>query len=233
MSPIVIGVGHYSRTGKDTFANALVEYLNKLRPDLRVGRRSFASKLKQITAELYSWAGLMGEDYYNDPEHEHERDLILPAMGLTPVEIWVKFGTPAVRKQVYEYTWIDYLLKTDQGLDVMIIPDVRFLNEVDAIRKCGGYLIKMVRDGYGPKMTVADLALCFFEDWDNVIGDDQDNGMNGIQNIRSWAYKYASVIANDAPLSHLNRSEVDIKKALSVQKLPTQEEVLLYERTLR
>jgi hypothetical protein len=231
MNPIIIGIGHYSRTGKDTFANGLIDALNDLDPGLRVGRRSFATKLKEVTSELYGWAGLRGEAYYNRPEHEHERDVVLPALGMTPVDIWVKFGTPAVREQVYDLTWVDYLLKTDHGLDVIVIPDVRFPNEVRAIQETGGHLIKIVRDGYGPKMTVADLALIYFEGWDNVFGDQPiDSDYTGIENLQNWGLLYGEQILQGKPLSGLRRSDQAIREALAVQRMPSKADVLaVYE----
>ena len=54
----IIAIGHYRRVGKDTFANSLVEKARQLDPRLRVGKRSWAWKLKQICHELYAWAGL-------------------------------------------------------------------------------------------------------------------------------------------------------------------------------
>jgi hypothetical protein len=221
MKPIIIGIGHYSRTGKDTFANALVDTLHEMDPTLKVGRKSFASKLKEITHDLYAWAGLQDEAYYNVVANEHERDVVLPALGMTPVEAWVKFGTPAVREQVYDGSWVDYLLKTDHGLDVMIIPDVRFFNEIQAVREADGYTIKLVRDGYGPKMTVADLALIYFKGWDNVIGDRRPGFADGIRNLREWAAKYAARIMRGADLHALDRSPEEIREALAVQVYPT------------
>ncbi len=227
---IILGIGHYSRTGKDTFANALVDILHEMNPELRIGRRSFASKLKEVTHDLYAWAGLQGEAYYNNPKHEHERDVKLPALGLTPVEVWVQFGTPAVREQVYDGTWIDYLLKTDHKLDVMIIPDVRFPNEIQAIRDVGGYLTKIVRDGYGPKMTVADLALLYYTKWDNVIGDRPNNLVDGIKNLQHWAAKYAACIVKGEDLQTVTRSQQDITEALAIQRMPKLNDVLdVYE----
>ena len=74
---------------------------------------------------------------------------------------------------MYDLTWVDCLLKTRRDLDLLIIPDVRFPNEVNAIRSQGGHLLKMVREGYGPRATVADRALVGYIGWDNVIGDSQ------------------------------------------------------------
>ena len=219
-TPIIIGLGHTSRTGKDSFANALIASVKEMDPTLKAARKSFASKLKDVTHQLYGWAGLQDEDYYNDPDHEHERDIVLPALGMTPVDLWVRFGTPAVRGQVYDRTWIDYLLKADSGLDVIMIPNVRFPNEVQAIREHGGYLIKVVRPGYGPRLTVADLALIKYTGWDSVIGES-----GGIPGLRKWASKFASHIVQCLDLRLLSRAPDEIQRALAVQHLPTDEEI--------
>lgn len=167
----IIGLGHYSRTGKDTFANALVtDIYGRSKGNSRVRKIPFAWKLKDICHQLYAWDGLREAEFYDTPEGEKYRDIKLPTIGKTPVEIWVAMGTPAVREQVYSNTWIDYLLKSALGLDVLVIPDVRFPNEVQAIREMGGTLIKVVRPGYGPRNTVADRALIGWNGWDYVIG---------------------------------------------------------------
>ena len=68
-------------------------------------------------------------------------------------------------------TWLDYLLKSNLSTDVLIVPDVRFPNEADAIKAAGGVTIKIVRPGYGPRKTVADRALLGYDGWDYVLGD--------------------------------------------------------------
>lgn len=182
----IIGLGHYSRTGKDSFGNYLLDSLREYDPKVRAGKKAFASKLKQICHELYGWDGLRDEDYYNTPEGEKFRDVPLPTIGKTPVQIWIDMGTPAVRDNVYINTWIDYLLKTDHGLDVLVIPDVRFENEVNAIRALGGTIIKVVRPGYGPRKSVADRALLGFTDWDYVIGASGE-----MRELALWASRFA------------------------------------------
>jgi len=210
----IIGLGHYSRTGKDTFANALVDYLQEY-TSLKVKKIPFAWKLKQICHELYAWDGLREPEFYDTPEGEKFRDIKLPTIGKTPVEIWVAFGTPAVREQVYQGSWIDFLLKTDHGLDVMVIPDVRFPNEVAAVQKAGGKLIKIVRPGYGPRNTVADKSLIGFTGWDYVFGANGD-----IRDLRGNARAIGRAIEaecagfNEWPIQTSN----EITDALSVEK---------------
>lgn len=170
MNTLFIGLGHYSRTGKDTFANYLVAAIQERDRYLRVIKRSFAWKLKQITYELYGWAGMMPPEHYETKEGEKDRDIVLPALGMTPVQVWVQFGTKAVREHFYPDTWRDYLLKTDHKADVVIVPDMRFPNETGAIEEVGGLKIKIVRPGYGPRKTVADRALLGYNGWDYVFG---------------------------------------------------------------
>lgn len=191
---LFIGLGHYSRVGKDTFANYLVAALAERAPHLRVIKRSFAWKLKQICHELYGWAGVMPPKHYDTKKGEKDRDVVLPALGMTAVELWVAFGTKAVRERVYAATWLDYLLKTDHGADVVIIPDVRFPNEADAINKVGGMTAKIVRPGYGPRKTVADRALLGYDGWHYVLGD-----RGSMEGLKTQAQPFADWIAGLGP----------------------------------
>lgn len=169
-SKIVIGVGHYSRTGKDTFANRLVvEFVQR---KVRAVKRPFAWKLKQIAHELYGWAGVREPEYYDTPEGELERSTILPALGTSVVDTWIYLGN-AIRNQVYAETWIQTVLRGNES-GVVVIPDVRFPNEVDSIRAMGGFLIKVIRPGFPPRDSVSDRTLLGYEDWDLVIGQSGD-----------------------------------------------------------
>lgn len=182
----IIGLGHYSRTGKDTLANATLASLQEYQPGYKAAKIPFAWKLKQICYDLYSWDGLQPPEFYDIKENEYLRDVKLPTIGKTPVEIWVAMGTPAVRENVYQNTWIDFVLRTDHGLDTLVIPDVRFPNEVEAVRKAGGTLIKVVRPGYGPRPTVADRALVGYDGWDYIVG-----GSGQMDELRSWGSRLA------------------------------------------
>lgn len=178
----IIALGHYSRTGKDSLANFLVDKLAKQAPALRVLKRSLAWKLKQICFELYGWAGVREPEYYETPEGAAAREQVLPALGKTPVELWVDFGTKAVRDNVYDRTWLDYLFKTDHGCDVLIVPDIRFPNEGDEVIARNGVLIKVVRAGHGPRNTSADRALLGYSKWHYVVG-----GFNGLPELAAFA----------------------------------------------
>lgn len=205
----IIGLGHYSRTGKDTLANSLILSAYERQPGVRVAKRPFAWKLKEICHDLYEWAGLREPEYYDTPEGEKFRDVPLPLLnGMTPVQIWVAFGTPAVRENVYDKTWIDYVLNLSE-LDILIIPDVRFPNEVKAIRDKGGLLVKVVRPGYGPRPTVADRALVGFDGWDYIAG-----GSGKMEELHQWGSKLAHwALDGPSPI----QSAADRRSANSVE----------------
>lgn len=168
----IIGLGHYSRTGKDSLADFMVAGLRER--GLKGKKFSFAWKLKDIAYQLYAWAGVMPAKHYETPEGQKDRSKKLIKMasakypeGPTVVDIWIDLGTPAIRDNVFDSTWVDYVLNTEHDCDVLIIPDVRFPNEVDAIRRSGGQVIQVTKEGVLPREgSVADAALLTFDDWD-------------------------------------------------------------------
>lgn len=187
---LTIGLGHYRRVGKDSFANFLLQACRERDPGFSIGKRSFAYKLKQVCHELYGWAGLREPEFYETLDGEKYREVVLPEIGKSPRQIWIDMGTKAIRRHVYEPTWLDYLLKGQHDLDVMVIPDVRFPNEAEAIRESGGVLIKIVRPGYGPGPDVADQALLGYDGWDYVIGGDTGSS-ESLPMLRVWADRFA------------------------------------------
>jgi len=207
----VLGLGHYSRTGKDSLANLTIAALRGIDPTLRVKKIPFAWKLKQICFELYAWDGLREPEFYDTKEGEPFRDIKLPTIGKTPVEIWVAMGTPAVRQQVYDKTWIDYLLKSALDADVLFIPDVRFPNETAAILEIGGTLTKVVRPGYGPRKTVADRALVGWNGWHYVFG-----GSGDMAELENRAEDLAAWLAGQGPQPIQSRRDREAALAVEV-----------------
>lgn len=182
----VLAIGHYKRVGKDYFASAVRRHCAAIDPSLRVKVKSWAWKLKQICHELYGWAGLREPHFYETDEGQPHRETILPAIGKSPRQIWIDFGTDAVRDRVYQNTWRDHLLRSDHQCDVLIIPDTRFCNEVVGVQELGGHLLKIVRPGFGPGDNKPDRELLYFHGWRNVIGH-----VGTLQHLDEWAAVYA------------------------------------------
>jgi hypothetical protein len=207
----VLGIGHYSRTGKSTLCNAILSHLEKIAPEISAKEASFAAKMKEIAFELYGWDGLQNRDFYERKENEHLRRVKLPTIGLTPVEIWCKLGTE-VGRAIYQDTWVQYILRNTEHWKVIVTPDVRFPNEAAAIKAAGGLLVKVVRPGYGPLNTTADQALIGYDGWDLVVG-----GSGEMAELTKWGTRIAKWLAGGFPPAQ-NYSER--QRQLECESLP-------------
>lgn len=130
-SPPIIGIAGPARSGKDTVANFIIAS--------RGGYRySFADPIREMVKAL----GIdMSEPYWQ----KHKEDII-PALGASPRRIMQTLGTEWGRQMINPNLWLilaqQRLLRHGAG---MIIPDVRFPNEADWVRKHGGLLIHLHR----------------------------------------------------------------------------------------
>lgn len=58
----------------------------------------------------------------------------------------------------------------DNGTDIVLVDDVRFPNEVDAVQGMNGFLVKIERDGCnGANAHVSERMLDDFSDWDHIL----------------------------------------------------------------
>ena len=208
----IIGLGHYSRTGKDTLANMIVDEVRNYGKTAK--KISLAWKLKQVCYDMYRWAGMQPPEFYDTPEGETWRDIKLDRLDMTPVEVWVAVGTPAIRKNVYDRTWIDCVLLEDHAVDVLVVPDIRFQNEVDAFREEGALLAKVVRPGHEPRQTVADQALVGYDGWDLWLGGDLGMLHKQAQGLAMWATSWGLAPVNSE--NNLVYPSVESMKAMEV-----------------
>jgi len=166
--PFLIGIGHAKRHGKDSVARFMIDEFR--RREFTAERVSFADKLKDICYTAYQWGGLQPKEYYEIPGNEHEREVILPAIGKTPRQIWIEVGNKL--REVHPETWIRAALSDNSAADFIIIPDTRYPNEAASIRESGGFLVKVHRAGLPEANDAADCALADFTGWDAVIAND-------------------------------------------------------------
>jgi len=75
----------------------------------------------------------------------------------TPRRMMQKIGTDAMRKHLHINTWVNVLLEKYEKAKAegvwMIVPDVRFPNEYDAIHKEGGLLVRVTKEGHNSNDT--------------------------------------------------------------------------------
>ncbi len=158
----IIAFGHRKGVGKSTASKFLTTHLRCEYPDLKIKEVSFAAKLKDISWQLFSWAGLKRGVYYET--HYQEKEFLLPRLNLSPRNIWIGVGNKL--REIYSNTWIDYALNVNA--DIIIISDLRFINEAVAINSVGGTLVKINRDV--PKGTdPAEVDLANWNIWNTII----------------------------------------------------------------
>jgi hypothetical protein len=163
MSQVVVAFGHKKRVGKDTASRLLKAHLERLKPGIRVREVSFARKLKEMAHSLWGWAGLQGPDFYDVPENEHLREVILPLLGKTPRTLWIELGNKV--REIYEDTWIRIALLGYDDADVITVRDLRYPNEASGVEYADGLRIKVTNSRVPMSDDVADNALNGYTKW--------------------------------------------------------------------
>lgn len=162
----IIAFGHRSRVGKDSAAKIAERIIRLEYQGITVQRVGFADKLKSICFQLFGQYGMKDGQHYED--HPEDRHVKL-SCGKTPIEILIEVGESM--KKTCPTIWVDHVLNNCRT-QVLLISDLRFPIEVEAVKKLGGKIVKVERNV--PKLdTVADNALEGFKDWDYIIHNDE------------------------------------------------------------
>jgi hypothetical protein len=139
MEPKIIGIIGKKRHGKDTIADYLVSNYGYIKV-------SFADTLKDVCRIVF---GFSDKQLYSD-----EKEIIDDIWKILPRELFNFIGTDLMRNEfskkfphIGQDIWILSLLnKIKQNPDKKyVIPDIRFPNEYDNIKKLGGMFIKIHR----------------------------------------------------------------------------------------
>jgi len=167
---LLIGLVGCAGSGKSTVAQRLVDahgYKNE----------SFAKTLKDCAASIFGWdrKALEGET----PESRVWRETVdrwwaarLNIPNLTPRWVLQNLGTEVMRNGFHEDIWIASLQRRlhAHGSSV-VVSDVRFPNEADAIRDAGGMLLRIERPGYGGCGHATETALASFKADVTLVND--------------------------------------------------------------
>jgi hypothetical protein len=158
-SHLIIGLSGKKGSGKDTCGDFLVRHLGE---HIAI-KMSFAKKLKDVCCELL---GVFQHQLYGDLSSKNSKTLIrwesLPhysmlqpnlfmrALGqkpptgfMTAREVMQQVGS--MFRLIDENVWVNATLRECHNYPYSIICDVRYPNEVDAILKSGGKVIRLTR----------------------------------------------------------------------------------------
>jgi hypothetical protein len=150
---MIIGICGFIGSGKDTIA----DYLQNIH---QFRRESFAHTLKDAVAAVFGWDRELLEG--RTRESREWREQVDPwwterlGMTVTPRLVLQVWGTEVARKSYHDDIWIASLEnKLRKTHDDVVISDCRFPNEILAIKRAGGIVIRLVR---GPEPVCFDLA---------------------------------------------------------------------------
>ena len=139
---MLIGLVGRKRSGKDTVADHLCGAYG-------FKKMALATPLKEACKIMFNLT--------DDQVNGDSKDITDARYGVTPRGLLQILGTDIVRNYlptvvsgITDSFWIDRMMENfEAGYKNIVITDVRFPNEADAIKEHGGYLIKLVRNtGY-------------------------------------------------------------------------------------
>lgn len=194
---MIIGVVGFIGHGKGTVGDILFE-------NFGFQRESFAKPLKDAASIIFNWdrAMLEGDTSESRAWRDREDPYWTAKLGkrVTPRLALQWMGTEAGRNVFGENLWTASLLNRLDHLKDYVITDVRFVNEVKALKDAGGYVIRVKR---GPEPV-----------WFEAAREAQRNGLQKIPgyediHISEWDWVNSNmdlVISNEGDMSTLVRS---------------------------
>jgi hypothetical protein len=193
----IIGFVGFIGSGKDTAADYLVN-THEFRRD------SFANTLKDAVAAVFGWDRILLEGRTKEAREWREQvdpwwaeRLNMPT--LTPRWILQHWGTEVCRHGFHDDIWIASVEnKLRNTTDDIVISDVRFPNEIKAIKKQGGTIICVER-GVNPHWY--DIAIQANRGVNSAINWLKENNIHASET--AW-------VGEDIDYVVLNNSTIDI-----------------------
>lgn len=149
--------------GKDTIAERMM--IHGFVPT------AFADPLRSAASEVFG----LDYRYFTD---RVLKDAVNPYWGMTPRQMLQKMGTEAMRDTFGPDVWIRrWALTYTEIRDVAscVVSDVRFENEAEMVRDCGGVVIHVQRPGLDPvEGNHASARGIKFYEGDLVLANDRD-----------------------------------------------------------
>jgi hypothetical protein len=178
---------------KQSGKTSACEYISKIftkKAQLNSAIYNFADPLKKMCIEIF---GFTHEQCYGSDEHKNQYvNCNWPDSGqpMSAREVMQYVGTNVFRKMQHN-VWADATIRKiqDENLPLSLIADCRFPNEVEAVKKAGGLVIKLNRNLYNSQHeseTALDDGIYDRSNFDLVI----DNSNMKIEKTHEFIYDY-------------------------------------------
>ena len=142
---MIIGIVGFAGSGKGTVGDILVN-------DHDFTKLSFADAVKDATSAIFGWPRhlLEGDTDESRKFRETKDEFWSARLDFIPRLAMQLMGTEAGRNVFHQNLWVDVVERRIRQLQEVnfnhiVIPDVRFPNEIEAIRKWGGFVVRIVR----------------------------------------------------------------------------------------
>jgi hypothetical protein len=162
-----VGLSGWARSGKDTAAKYFIEELGHIRVSFADPIREALSRLNpyvdcgvEFRATPLSWV-------VNKVGWEDAKEFCPDVRRLLQ-----RFGTEVARELWDEDFWVNAAIRSAPDGSKIVFSDVRYPNEADAVKKLGGYVIRIERPEVGPaNKHTSETALNDY-DFDEVVVND-------------------------------------------------------------
>lgn len=166
----IIGLTGRARSGKDTVANIISD-------TYRYPAIALADPIKQATY-------VMLEPFLAHLKDDMQKEKTIPALGVSPREIWQTLGTEWGRQLINENIWLIIAKERISMLEKLghegaVITDVRFNNEAEMVRDMGGTVYHVQRDDADEVVKHDSEAGVYFRDGDVAI--DNNAGLKELE----------------------------------------------------
>jgi hypothetical protein len=201
---MIIGICGFIGSGKDTAANYLVGWHG-------FRRDSFAGALKDAVAAVFGWDRELLEGLTTEARAWREQvdpwwSERLGMPHLTPRWVLQYWGTEVCRQGFHDDIWIAALEnRLRQRTGHTVISDVRFPNEVAAIRNAGGRIV-WIKRGADPEWC---STLVQMREHDIALGIRTDYMRQFNVHASEWAWvgtRFDAVVDNNGSVEQLYNS---------------------------
>lgn len=151
---MIIGICGKMHSGKDT----LGQMIQQIDPEFKI--KKFATNVKKIASLMTGFS----EDSFESQEFKNSylgEEWVCKGQPIT-VRHFLQTMAQTVRNNFNENAWINATFSDYKPSDKWVITDVRFLNEVVAIKKKSGILVKITRETHDKSNHVSERALDYY-----------------------------------------------------------------------
>ena len=176
---LVIGLSGFVGSGKTSVAEWFIG-------NHGFKRYSFADPIREMMMVLG-----VDEATLRDPKRKEEPHPAL--MGRTPREAMETLGTAWGRDMIHPHLWIGQFGLRTKKARLVIVDDVRFPNEVTAIRSIGGKVFKLIVPGQEPRVNTDRFVQRIVPD--EALSNDFVSG--GVTTKALYEYIYAKTFGRE------------------------------------